>query len=84
MTLRRALLLTLGIVLLLTSAYCALWIASSASLAGPACNFRFSLFAESFRCRQPYVASILAVVLAGGAIWLIVLGLRRQGPGARI
>ena len=41
--------------------YCGLWILSSSDLAFVACDGKFSLFADSFRCRQPYVALILAI-----------------------
>jgi hypothetical protein len=51
-----------AIVLVLAGLYCVLWIFSSADLACTACHCTYSLFASSFRCRQPYVAVILAGV----------------------
>ena len=45
-------------VLLLGSAYCLLWVLSSASLACAACNCDYALFAEQVRCRQPYIAAL--------------------------
>jgi hypothetical protein len=47
--------------LFLGALYSALWIFSSASLAFQACGGHYSLFASSFRCRQPYVAGILSL-----------------------
>ena len=47
--------------------YCAMWVVSSASLACAACNCHYSLTASSVRCRQPYIALVLAVVLFGAA-----------------
>jgi hypothetical protein len=41
----------------------ALWVFSSASPAFQACGGRYSLFASTFRCRQPYVAGILSLTL---------------------
>lgn len=57
-----------AVVFVLASFYCVLWIFSSASLAFPACNGEYSLFAPSFRCQQPYIAIILAFVSFGLAV----------------
>lgn len=57
-----------GAVLVLAGLYCSLWIMSSASLACTACNCEYSLFAPTFRCRQPVIAIILAVGAFGGAL----------------
>ncbi len=59
-------------VLLAASIYCAMWFFAAADLAFVPCNGQFSLFAPTFRCRQPYVAAILCVVLmlsAAGLLW---------------
>gem|GEM_PF-2409858 len=53
---------TLAFLCLLVSAWSFLWILSSVSLAGPPCNFEFSLFADSLRCREPYVATLLSAL----------------------
>ena len=50
--------------------YCALWIFSSASLACAACDCNYSLFAKSFRCRQPYIALLLAIGFVAATIWM--------------
>jgi len=68
--------LTGATVLLLISAYGALWIVSSSHLAHDACAGSFSLFHEHLRCRQPYLALILAVVAGIPALLLFVLGIR--------
>ena len=59
-----------ALVFILAGLYCVLWIFSSASLACTACNCTYSLFASSFRCRQPYIAMILAAVFFGLAVWV--------------
>lgn len=61
-----------AVVFVLASLYCALWVFSSADLAFTACNGEYSLFAPSFRCRQPYIAIILAVVSFGVAVMAFV------------
>jgi amino acid transporter len=61
-------------VLLLGSAYCLLWVLSSASLACAACNCDYALFAEQVRCRQPYIAAALSVALLFASIFLALLG----------
>ena len=58
----------LSALLLAGALYSALWVVSSSSLAFTACDGKYSLFAESFRCRQPYIAAILAVVLFGASV----------------
>ena len=59
-----------ALVFILAGLYCVLWIFSSASLACTACNCTYSLFASSFRCRQPYMAMILAALFFGLAVWI--------------
>ena len=59
-----------AIVFVLAGLYCVLWIFSSASLACTVCNCTYSLFAPSFRCREPYVAMILVGVFFGLAVWV--------------
>lgn len=65
---RRLLYLIAALLLLLVTAWSALWMLSSYSMAFADCQGSFSLFAERFRCRQPQLAVILGVsslVLAG-------------------
>ena len=66
--LSRLVLAILSVLLLAAALYCGLWVFSSASLAFSACNGEYSLFAESFRCRQPYVAVLLAIVLFAASV----------------
>jgi hypothetical protein len=57
--------------------YCALWIFSSADMAFVACDNKFSLFSPNPRCRQPYVAMILATVFLALAL-IVALRARRS------
>jgi hypothetical protein len=50
--------------------FCVLWIFSSADLAFVACDNKFSLLSPTPRCRQPYVAMILATVFLGLALFV--------------
>lgn len=70
-------------VLLAASLYCAMWFFASSDLAFVPCNGRFSLFAPTFRCRQPYVAAILFVVLALSAMGLLWVSrrIRKRAAG---
>jgi hypothetical protein len=64
------LLLAGGFAAVFASLYCLLLIVSASSLACTECNCEYSLFAPIARCRQPYVAMILAALpalLAAGA-----------------
>jgi hypothetical protein len=72
----RVLLAIAGTVLLAGALYSALWTVSSTSLAFVACDGKYSLFAESFRCRQPYIAGLLAVVLFAASIWAMYVRAR--------
>jgi len=61
--------------------YCALWILSAASLASGYCGDGFSLFAETFRCRQVHIALLLTLgfgVLFSYFIWRAVRAVRRS------
>jgi hypothetical protein len=68
--------------LFFASFYCVLWIVSSASLACTACNCEYSLFAPTFRCRQPYIAMILAGAFFIAAIMILVRTRRRRASDA--
>lgn len=52
------LLFLLALIALAVSLWSLLWFFSSSSLASGFCKNEFSLFHESFRCRQPYIAII--------------------------
>jgi hypothetical protein len=52
------------------AAWCALWVFSSADLAFVPCHGNYSLFAPTFRCRQPPLAMVLC-----GASLLVAFGL---------
>jgi hypothetical protein len=67
-SLLRPILAVLSALLMAGALYSALWVVSSSSLAFAACNGEYSLFAESVRCRQPYIAAILAALLFGASV----------------
>jgi hypothetical protein len=67
-----------GGILLLASLWSLLWIFSSASLASSFCDSKFDLFHEHFRCRQPYIASILFVLFGVLTVISFYLGLRAR------
>lgn len=62
----------------LLALYAVLWVFSSADLAFLACDGKFSLFATSLSCRQPYLALILF-----GASVLIALICTMRGIKSR-
>jgi hypothetical protein len=70
---------TLAVAALLTvcGLYCVLWIFSSADMAFVACDNKFSPFSPNPRCRQPYVALILATVFLALAL-IVALRARRS------
>jgi hypothetical protein len=68
--------------LFFASFYWAGWIFSSTSLACTACNCEFSVFAPTFRCRQPYIAMILSAALLAAAIAILVKTRKRRVPDA--
>ena len=81
------LLLAIGSAVLLAGAiYSALWVVSSSSLAFSACEGRFSLFADTFQCRQPYIAAILALAMFSTAVFGMYLRARigRSAHSSRI
>ena len=58
--------IVLGVIIAaLGAVFCLLWGSSSSSLAFAECNGSYSLFATSFRCKQPALAS-LGFWLCGG------------------
>ena len=67
-----------GFVMLTGALWSVMWIFSSASLASGFCEGQFNLFHEHFRCRQPYIASILFLLLLAVSIILFVLGRRSK------
>jgi hypothetical protein len=58
-------------------------IASSSSLAFTACSGRYSLFAESFRCRQPHVALVLAIFFFAASLGCMWARRRAKAMDAR-
>jgi len=52
-------LLIIATLLFLASWFCLMWVFSSSSLAFIPCNGQYSLFHESYQCRQPGIALIL-------------------------
>ncbi len=56
--------------------WCLMWVFSSSSLASDYCESNFSLFHEEFRCKQPYIASILFLVSIVNFSVLFLLGFK--------
>ena len=74
---------------MVAAVWAALWaMSSSSSLACVECNCSYALFADNWRCRQPALASILAIISLGVAVLALVLGFRRRvmcpGPNPTI
>jgi hypothetical protein len=69
--------LVFAAVLTVCGLYCVLWIFSSADMSFVACNNTYSLFSKYPRCRQPYVAMILAIGLLALAL-VVALRARRS------
>lgn len=72
----------LAVFFVLTGLYCLLWVMSSYSLAFVDCNGTYSLTAETFRCRQPPLAGLLALasfVLAGLMIYVARRAKKQKG-----
>jgi hypothetical protein len=67
--------------LTISGLYCVLWIFASADMSFVACDNEYSLFSPIPRCRQPYVAMILATVFLGLAL---IMGLRARRANKRI
>jgi hypothetical protein len=65
-----------SVALVLIALYCGLWFFSSSSLACVECNCSYSLFAVNARCRQPYLAALLAVVSLVLSVVVAVVGNR--------
>lgn len=67
----------LSVVCMGAVAYGVLWMVASSHLAHEFCNGEFSLFHEQFRCRQPYLAIIMALVFGILSLLLLFKGLKR-------
>jgi hypothetical protein len=64
--------------------YCVFWTFASADMAFVDCNNEYSLFSPTPRCRQPYVAMILATVSFGLALIVGLLAHRARKRGKPI
>ena len=69
-------LLVLAVILFGVSGWCFLWIFSSYSLAFSYCESGFSLFAEPFRCKQPYIAAIIWFVSGTACVVFAIKGFK--------
>jgi hypothetical protein len=76
-----------GVALLGLAGYAALWAISSSSLAFTSCKDGYSLFADTFRCKQPHFASLAMYVSLALAATAFFFSLRPRGwldgPGLR-
>ena len=64
--------------------WCLMWVFSSASLASGYCESNFSLFHEEFRCKQPYIASILFLASIVNCGVLFILGFKNFKLGGKV
>jgi hypothetical protein len=69
---------------LVAALWCLIWVLSSSSLASGYCDSNFSLFHEEFRCKQPYVASILFLVSIVNCGVLFILGFKNMRLGGKV
>jgi len=60
-----------------------MWVFSSSSLASGYCESDFSLFHEEFRCKQPYIASILFLASIVNCGVLFILGYKNIKLGGK-
>lgn len=60
----------------LASWWCFLWMFASADLAFVACDGKYSLFHERFRCRQPNIAFLLWVGFGVACVSLLYFGVK--------
>ena len=64
--------------------WCFMWVFSSSSLASGYCESNFSLFHEEFRCKQPYIASILFLTSIVNCGVLFILGFKNIKLGGKV
>ena len=64
--------------------WCLMWVFSSSSLASGYCENNFSLFHEEFRCKQPYIASILFLASIVNCGVLFILGFKNIKLGGKV
>lgn len=70
-------------ILFLASWWFLLWMLASADLAFLACDGKYSLFHEQFRCRQPNIAIILWLVSGIGCVILLYFGVKNLRQAKR-
>jgi hypothetical protein len=73
----------LSAVLMAAAFYSALWAVSAMHPKSVACKALSGLFAEVFRCRQPYLAILLTIVFFGASITSAYLKNRLGKPSRR-
>ena len=63
-------------VFFIASGWCFLWMFASADMAFVACDGKYSLFHERFRCRQPYIALLLWGCFGLACVSLLYFGVK--------
>ena len=63
----------IAVMLPIFSIWCLIWVLSSFSMAFAECGNAFNLFASNPRCRQPAIASLLAIAGILGTVLAIFL-----------
>ena len=76
--------LAFSLFFLVAALWCLMWVFSSSSLASGYCESNFSLFHEEFRCKQPYIASILFLAYVVNCSVLFLLGFKNIKLGGKV
>jgi len=69
-------LLIIATLLFLASWFCLMWVFSSSSLAFIPCNGQYSIFHESYQCRQPGIALILWLLTGATSLLAAYFGFK--------
>jgi hypothetical protein len=70
-------------VFFLASWWCLLWMFASVDMAFLACDGKYSLFHEQFRCRQPSIALYLWLSFGIACVALLFFGVKNLMKAAR-
>ncbi len=69
-------LLIIASLLFIAAWFCLMWVFSSSSLAFIPCNGQYSLFHETYQCRQPGIALILWLLTGATSLLTAYFGIK--------